>query len=1520
MYDYSETIMRYTSLGLRQTFIEEMRARNPAQLEKMTEAQFEEKLLEWYKVDAEHRYVHPGALRAQELEVMAAKFERNTTDIKRREALAVEIKELELIPERNRAQEEKLQRLRRRMTTEFLPSEVRLLKEYEKLAVALEDQRKRVVTPEVFREILGIEDESVSWSDLIQFAKDRKDEIYRTMPREMRTSIREVMGDIEDLNMYTPPSEVKFTKPLKLFDTAEEWAAHEKNHPEPGHAQDIAHKLNEIQPAHADMGDIQAGLNFIQRMRQHIVDLLRRDPETGEFFENEGTQDREITDADRSIWERLLTMQRLKATTDFRKMFRKALEDASPLFRNVIKYDIEQRLALMLGRTIPTPYEAEPARVSELRTKFVEPAKVEEPDTDAPSFEEIWNQVRRGVAPRNTQINTWSEMKALVLEEHKARPTSRTMKMVKLVRRRENIDEGKAVDALSTYPESQLMGVNATLMGIKPGELHGLKERLAAIKRSHARAENNFPLYRDTLLNQLEKYRAGFEFPKDGVFRRVRVAKDANDTAAAAATRAIHRRLEGLPGIKGTVGTFNDDTQVVPKVKVETLQDLLHVLDSFESNLLIREEIAYERQQPRNTYQAFGPKGERVTAEVRAKVRTFIANMVGDVRVEFKDFPSKAKHVGEFNPEDSVIYIANTINTDWILSNSAHEAMHAVFALAASQREKRLLSRVFANDAIVDKILDRLKAQGMPAEQLKDIKDAITITDRKSAIQKGQAIEERMAYAFQVFVQDHKEGLPAVWLPAAPRNVFQRILFRLKQIFRYTTEHEQVTNLFEGIVDGRHKEATLMDAELDIRNAGGWKMPRSFDKAIDAATEWLHNMSRGFITPIDVGLRQTRIPALVDFADLIFRSPIYDKQSENRPTFLNRFQRRRIREISEFHKVWDTMSERRRKRLHRNVYEGRLPDSITDAKERQDMDWFHIMLIKYHRDMQGVGLRVGQRAQLQPQVWDGNRIAEKEQDLRKLIAQIMKENEKSRAPIIEKVGGVDQMIALLKGEAFIDPDIATPTAQQTALTYKFFDGYNIQKFMEPDLEVLMHKHITETMRNIEYAKTFGPKGEVATALLNVAVKQGATAREIEDAKNYLMAIQGKLGQNMSLKWRKASAWIMTYQHLRLLSMAVLSSLVEAMGPLVRSNGDLHAAFEGWKTAWQDVQNLYTNGKELKGLKSRIAALRKIDHPTPEQEMELETLVRRRQEIRTEATAFAEEMGTLDGAVMYDDAISFTSPSELSPVAAKVNKWFFRTIGLTQWTELSRKMATRTAYVFIRENGLNPRAHSERFLRELNLEPSELMFQDGELLYNAESMLAADANMTVAEAERRAEKIKDAVWQFVDESTLRPNSATAPIKGSDPHWALLFHMKKYIWTIQTQIVNRVVKELAVHRNPLPLIGLTTYIPVMFMADFMRTSIQYAFADEEEDETRNPFNRYSFGELMWRETMRSGALGIAEPVLGFGQSTGRISTSIFGPTAEHGTEWARSFITGSPDISSALERSLPFQNAYSRWGNN
>ena len=292
-----------------------------------------------------------------------------------------------------------------------------------------------------------------------------------------------------------------------------------------------------------------------------------------------------------------------------------------------------------------------------------------------------------------------------------------------------------------------------------------------------------------------------------------------------------------------------------------------------------------------------------------------------------------------------------------------------------------------------------------------------------------------------------------------------------------------------------------------------------------------------------------------------------------------------------------------------------------------------------------------------------------------------------------------------------------------------------------------------------------------------------------------------LGSDIGSTWRNLNTWVTVYQNLRLLPLALFSSLVDPRG-LVARGGTMRDAYDTFLRGMREV------GRTWADMVAREPKQRQKDH----------------------WEKVAEYVGAVDAATFSHHVADEYSSLYMGKKAKRINDTFFRLNGMEAWNRGARVGATQAAVRFLEHHAKLPDTHSERWLKELGLKQSDLHFAaDGSLItskvdlrskYLADGVKPAEAD---AKAEVEIEKTHYAIRRWVQGAVLTPNAAQRPAWSSDPHYSMFFHLKQFSYSFHQTLIRRAVNELD-HGNLMPLSAFAWYIPVMVGSNIMRGMLQ------------------------------------------------------------------------------------------------
>lgn len=380
-------------------------------------------------------------------------------------------------------------------------------------------------------------------------------------------------------------------------------------------------------------------------------------------------------------------------------------------------------------------------------------------------------------------------------------------------------------------------------------------------------------------------------------------------------------------------------------------------------------------------------------------------------------------------------------------------------------------------------------------------------------------------------------------------------------------------------------------------------------------------------------------------------------------------------------------------------------------------------------------------------------------------------------------------------EKIIASDKASPNESDSEAGITFYAPESLSRklripdaelapFMKKDMDSIMYGYIGHMVRRAEYTERFGNQGQKIAEVTGYDVKRkdgsiahvegsaeqaGATPEQLRSFGQYVQAMEGTLGHNIDPAMKKFFGAVTTYQNMRLLPLALFSSLVDPLGIAVRG-GTVRQAGDAF----------------LRGIRELAK-----DHADTDR-------------------SFARTIGAVSDALdthMISDAYGQSFSSGM-------NKWLndkmFKYNGMESWNNSMRIAASAAAHDFIVRHVQEPGEHSARYLAELGLDKDDVSITKGRL------------DLTP--------QVVDALNKWVDGAVLRPHAGVRPIWMSDPRWMLVSHLKQFTYSFQKTIVARVVHE-AKNGNVAPLAALSSYVPMIIAADMVRAQVTPGLADND-----------------------------------------------------------------------------------------
>ena len=317
----------------------------------------------------------------------------------------------------------------------------------------------------------------------------------------------------------------------------------------------------------------------------------------------------------------------------------------------------------------------------------------------------------------------------------------------------------------------------------------------------------------------------------------------------------------------------------------------------------------------------------------------------------------------------------------------------------------------------------------------------------------------------------------------------------------------------------------------------------------------------------------------------------------------------------------------------------------------------------------------------------------------------------------------------------IDPTDPASGVEEALLLTKNIDREVMQEagFLQPPADSFV-QYIRHVVKRVEWNKA--TKDANGKDILQERLGK-LKDNDQEVAKEIISAYLGYQREPLSPFWRKVNSYGQFLQFVTILPFATIASLPELAGPLINSK-----EFSDVTTAFKAIGATITN--------------------------------------RAEANQFARDLGVITHETVANAWVTQAEQDYMDPRVRQMSDTFFRMIGLDFYTKFTREFAAQMGTRFILKHAQNefnnPRA--DRYLDELGLTREEVLAweKSGRRLDTPEG-----------------KKVKQGLQRFIESSILRPNAAERPIWASDPHWALVWQLKSYLYSYYKVIIGGVMRE-------------------------------------------------------------------------------------------------------------------------------
>ena len=805
------------------------------------------------------------------------------------------------------------------------------------------------------------------------------------------------------------------------------------------------------------------------------------------------------------------------------------------------------------------------------------------------------------------------------------------------------------------------------------------------------------------------------------------------------------------------------------------------------------------------------------TSTLHSDVARYIDKVLGkSVRLEW----ASIGHAGDFTRMKTEDVIRVSVHALDPMGTAFHESLHGFFAKlddVGAKSVKHVIMRA-ADTAHVRKQLAEFLA-GKP-EALKQLSDP----------------EERAAYMYQAW------ALGKLRVGPETNGVLSKVAAYFRKVLGLWSNDERALHIMAHFQSGEF--AKIMGDRQAVREA---YLEQGRNAALDKAkamTEPLTRLAETVGTAGGARLRDTGIPALRELADLMKAT---GRDANGDQGFIPAARTERTAVMNRLGRDLGRYSKAQINEALESMQRGTAPVN-TGAKVVRKIVQTELARLKGYMERAGVDVSdLGPN--YFPRVYNADYISRHQ---REFITLLEKYGHANAAGIMHKIVAAD-------GNEF---HVETPRPGMQHLKLRKLANIpdaELAKFMSKDTFGILNSYVTQATRRAEWARRFDDNGTKLNKLIERAQREGADNATVDYAKKYVMGVDGTLGDDLNPTARRLMGDMIVYQNVRLLPLAIFSSIVDPVGIMVRG-GEVGDA---WTTFKRGIKEIPKNFKDAANTKDA-------------------------------ATELAETMGVIDNAALVHSLGALYSQGMVGETGRKVNDTFFRYNLMEQFNTSMRVGAMEASLKFIAKHADGKAdAHSKRWISELGL-------QAGDVQPDAQGRpkLTEQDGLTPEQASR----MRAAVNRWVDGAVLRPDATDKPVWMNDPHWALVAHLKQFVYSFHETILKRVTHEVE-HGNYRPAMAMASYVPVMIASDMVKGLIQGG--GQQPDWKDN----WGAGDYLWSGVQRAGLLGTGQFIADAGMHTG----SLAGPTLEQLTD-AVSTLGGREQFKHFAIKSLPANALY------
>ena len=706
--------------------------------------------------------------------------------------------------------------------------------------------------------------------------------------------------------------------------------------------------------------------------------------------------------------------------------------------------------------------------------------------------------------------------------------------------------------------------------------------------------------------------------------------------------------------------------------------------------------------------------------------------------------------------------------------------------------------------------------------------------------------EERAAYMYQMWATDPT----SMQVGAQAKTIFQRIAQFIRDMLGVWSNDQRALHIMEYFNRG--------DFVADMHSPNAVRrvlMEPGRNKALETARDLTAPFARLADAVFSTGsarLRETGVPALQDLADLIKRNDTTEGGDQG---FIPAARVAATKLRTELATALEPYSpetlDQAMEALQRGV-------TALAPEARLAQRAIKKFLANTKAYMEGAGVELGDLGpDYFPRVWDVHYISKNQQAFKDMLEPYIRSGEfKGTAD------GFLRNLMSREGNEF-GVETRSPGMQfKKTRELAFLKPADVAEFVTKDLYGTLTSYANQAARKAEWQRRLGE--DRLSSLFERAKAEGATDQQIELADEYLRGVDGTLGDTINPHARRIMGNMIVYQNIRLLPLAAFSSIVDPLGVMVRGG----TVSDAWTTFKRGVKEIPQSYKKTPAGNDAAADL-------------------------------AELVGVIDSAVLNHTMGDLYTQGMVGGAAKKINSAFFKYNLMEGMNRSFRVGASEAAMRFMLKHKNVAGTHSKRWMQELGL-------RTGDIVQVGDRIAVTEAEGLTAE---QVVRVHAAINQWVDGAVLRPDAADKPIWMNDPHWALIAHLKQFVYSFQKVILGRVAHEVT-NGNYAPVLALTSYVPIMIAADLVKGIIQ---GGGEEPEWKKG---WTAADYVGRVIERAGLYGVGQFGMDVASDVERGGSGAFallGPTVEQLGD-AVQVLGGSKQFAPVLLRSMPANALY------